>query len=525
MSTAAIDVNDPTEPSSSHSRRNLDDDSGKRNGSHSHSRSDPPRRRSHHDDRQNYRRRPNPGNNNSSNNKENLLNQPLRSSRDTPEPYKRDRSRSRDRRDSSPYDHRRNRHSREWAPSSAAGSSSFSYYKVVNAPPDERLGNVQDDPRGNDPTTRITQKATGRGHGRNTESFDPASTLVRPDLRVLIGSPSQVSLNKPLKHDDVVIVPELFGPEENWDLYYKLVEEMRALQQDTEKRENKGSEWIPWHEGAHLISKNPKGSPTYNMIVDRLCEYFHIDKSKDIGTRFNWYRDSSDWKPFHHDSAAFNPQRARNQNITIGASFGATRELAFIRAKEYADGEKCRLYFPQTNNGVFSFGRDANILWKHGINALPPNEQDGKGRISIILWGLASKAIEEDGSPPLLGSDGKGPHASHGRRFANHGGEGRAGGGGDGNRRRGGGDGGGGGSNRRDNDGGRRDGQGHPRRHDDDRHPDHNHHHHHRASRQERERDYHERNRTLSPPRHTNMDGNHPHHHRGGGGGGGRHQR
>lgn len=69
-------------------------------------------------------------------------------------------------------------------------------------------------------------------------------------------------------------------------------------------------------------------------------------------------------QPFHHDSAAFNPQIARNQNFTIGASFGATRELAFIRAKEYNDGEKCKLYFPQVNNGVFSFGRDANILWK-----------------------------------------------------------------------------------------------------------------------------------------------------------------
>ena len=48
---------------------------------------------------------------------------------------------------------------------------------------------------------------------------------------------------------------------------------------------------------------------------------------------------------------------------------------------------------------------------QHGVNALAPNEQDGKGRISIILWGLAQDVIEEDGSPPLLGSDGKGPHA------------------------------------------------------------------------------------------------------------------
>ena len=87
------------------------------------------------------------------------------------------------------------------------------------------------------------------------------------------------------------------------------------------------------------------------------------------------------------------------------------RELAFIRAQEESD-QKCKIYFPQSNNGVFSFGRDANIHWKHGINALPPQEQDGKGRISIILWGLAKSAIEEDGSPPLLGSDGRGPHAA-----------------------------------------------------------------------------------------------------------------
>ena len=65
------------------------------------------------------------------------------------------------------------------------------------------------------------------------------------------------------------------------------------------------------------------------MVIDRLCEYFNI-KKQSIGTRFNWYRDSSDWKPFHHDSAAFNPQRARNQNITVGVSFGSMRELVSL---------------------------------------------------------------------------------------------------------------------------------------------------------------------------------------------------
>ncbi len=60
---------------------------------------------------------------------------------------------------------------------------------------------------------------------------------------------------------------------------------------------------------------------------------------------------------------------------------------------------------------AFSFGRDANINFKHGINALAPEAQTGKGRISIILWGLAKGVIEEEGSPPMLGSDGVGPHS------------------------------------------------------------------------------------------------------------------
>ena len=81
----------------------------------------------------------------------------------------------------------------------------------------------------------------------------------------------------------------------------------------------------------HLVVKKPDQSKTFNMIIDRLCEYFSIRKQS-IGTRFNWYKDSSDWKPFHHDSAAFNPARAKTQNVTVGVSFGATRELAFIRA-------------------------------------------------------------------------------------------------------------------------------------------------------------------------------------------------
>lgn len=76
-----------------------------------------------------------------------------------------------------------------------------------------------------------------------------------------------------------------------FSLYYKLVEEMRDLQAQGER----GSEWISWHEGAHLISKKPQGSKTFQMIQDRMCDYFGIREGS-RGTRFNWYKDSSDWK-------------------------------------------------------------------------------------------------------------------------------------------------------------------------------------------------------------------------------------
>ena len=63
-----------------------------------------------------------------------------------------------------------------------------------------------------------------------------------------------------------------------------------------------GSEWIAWHEGCHLVTKKPEGCKTFKDIIARVAKYFDIEL-KSVGTRFNWYRDSSDWKPFHHDSA------------------------------------------------------------------------------------------------------------------------------------------------------------------------------------------------------------------------------
>ena len=218
---------------------------------------------------------------------------------------------------------------------------------------------IDDDPRiikrDNDNFQKRVKK---HGNGRNTESFDPASSLVRPDLRILFGKKEIPMAGRGpdamirIKHDDVIVVPNFFCEENDWTIYNQLVKEMRGAQ----KSGLSNSEWISWHEGAHLISKNPTGSKTFNEIQEKISKYFQINNSQ-VGTRFNWYKESSDWKPFHHDSAAFNPQRARNQNITVGVSFGATRELAFMHAKN-----NTKIYFPQTNGMLFSFGRDGNTF-------------------------------------------------------------------------------------------------------------------------------------------------------------------
>ena len=83
------------------------------------------------------------------------------------------------------------------------------------------------------------------------------------------------------------------------------------------------------------------------QVQKKMGDFFGL-QPQSRGTRFNWYNNLSDWKPFHHDSAAFNAQRARNQNCTVGVSFGDARELAFVDAMDPSR----RFYFPQTNGGL-----------------------------------------------------------------------------------------------------------------------------------------------------------------------------
>ena len=67
-----------------------------------------------------------------------------------------------------------------------------------------------------------------------------------------------------------------------------------------------------WHGDTHIIADDKKGwkekCPTFNMIIDKIKDFFNMDIQ---ATRFNWYKDSEQWKPFHHDAAAIKPDKAK----------------------------------------------------------------------------------------------------------------------------------------------------------------------------------------------------------------------
>jgi len=60
-------------------------------------------------------------------------------------------------------------------------------------------------------------------------------------MRIIIGPRDVEVYNKGmLRHDDVVVVPEFFCKEDDWNIYYSLVEEIRAAQSNGVKK----SDWI-----------------------------------------------------------------------------------------------------------------------------------------------------------------------------------------------------------------------------------------------------------------------------------------
>ncbi len=207
---------------------------------------------------------------------------------------------------------------------------------------------------------------------RNTEVFTPDH---RPsDMNILI-SKSQLKY----KPNDVVIVPNFIEEIHPYEYYSKLLNEM-----DESGIEEKDL-WKRWHENNHFIADDSlnwkEKAPTFNELLNKIEKYFNM---KIKSTRFNFYENSTDFKPFHHDAASIKPHIAKIQNFTVGISLGATRDVAFEYAKS---NHKTTVSIPLENCCAYAFSRDVNVNWKHGIPQVDPNKGFSSGRISIIAWG------------------------------------------------------------------------------------------------------------------------------------------
>lgn len=199
---------------------------------------------------------------------------------------------------------------------------------------------------------------------KNTETFEPS--FKEPDIRVRFNEPVKAG-------NEISIIKDLFW---NKDI---LTELLKEVPQDV---------LLKWHGDNHLIADDSvnwkKHSSTFCTIVEYLCNYFDM---KPGSTRFNLYNDSADWKPYHHDAAALKPDKARTQNITVGVSFGLTREISF----ESADSNKFNrktINFPLSDATIYAFGNEVNMRFRHGIPKL--KEYIDRPRVSIIIWGYSN---------------------------------------------------------------------------------------------------------------------------------------
>ena len=223
----------------------------------------------------------------------------------------------------------------------------------------------------------------GGSHGKkkNTETFEPY--YGPSDLRVVVEiSKDKKKTKLELQTNDVAVIPDLF---DDPNIHDKLLKEMDHCGIDSENL------WKLWHGDSHLIADDSthfkEKCPTFLKVLDRIRDYFDMDIK---ATRFNLYRDDKDHKPFHFDASAIKPEKAKIQNITVGVSFGRTREIAFEDALE-PRGHRRIISFPMPNGSIYAFCKDINTNWRHGVPAIPENQIRNESRISIIAWGWVNQ--------------------------------------------------------------------------------------------------------------------------------------
>lgn len=219
---------------------------------------------------------------------------------------------------------------------------------------------------------------------KNTQSFEPDHS--EPDMRLLVQTGNKFIGQ--MKENDVVVLPNHFkNPENGKTIYQSLLEEMESCGVPPEEL------WKLWHGDTHFIADDrlakkmgfdwKEKCPTFNMVIESMKDFFDMDVK---ATRFNLYKDNTEWKPYHHDAAAIDERKAKTQNFTVGVTFGATRTASFQHAKT-----KNRLDIPLGDGSVYTFAKQVNVDWMHGIIQEP--EVKKEGRISIILWGKNNQIV------------------------------------------------------------------------------------------------------------------------------------
>ncbi|CAE8685422.1 unnamed protein product, partial [Polarella glacialis] len=181
--------------------------------------------------------------------------------------------------------------------------------------------------------------------GRNTASFDPSSTLVRPAMRVIYGFQGK-RFGSQTKHDDVVVVPNFLCCEGDPSVFDAMVTELQEFRASGE-------------------DKNPSKLAVVSRIVAKMCKYFAIDGSES-GVRVRWYRKANSSRAKDFESPGFQRKSGRN-NCVATLALGSTCELAFKRNKT---GET--IYFPQANGSLLLTGRDVGLSWRCGEEACAP---------------------------------------------------------------------------------------------------------------------------------------------------------
>ena len=196
--------------------------------------------------------------------------------------------------------------------------------------------------------------------------------------------------------------------EDDFRLLEQLAEDLEESRYSTTSSKRKGEEdfgggVMNWSK--HLKQENPEFSETFRTVVERMASYFDVDV---YATRLNFYRDGSDWKPYHHDSHAFGAN-GRKEDFTMGASFGAQRALSFLHEPSASSFE-----FPQKNGDVFAFSSEVNAAMQHGVPRLSGHEQFvANPRFSVIAWGRRRSLNPRNSAASEEGDSGGGSRSNN----------------------------------------------------------------------------------------------------------------